>query len=235
MKTLRPVREGLTVARPGERVEIDEWCVDLMSIIHSAKLQAVFGEEFLEAVGLDNTKDRWWLVAAIDCRTRVILGMKLTRSPSASAARECLRMIVSDKGQWADAVGALAPWWHAVVPETLVTDNGSGFKSTVFSDACLDLKIAAVRTIAGIPGMRGTIERLFRTSALDLMPRLKGRTFSNPLERGDYQAEDRACLDVEDLAFALVRRIVDMVASRRPSSPSARIPVRTSARFNVLG
>lgn len=67
-----------------------------------------------------------------------------------------------------------------------------------------------LRTIGGVPGMRGTVERVFHTAALDLMPRLRGRTFSNPRERGDYLATDRACLDASDVAFALVRWIVDI-------------------------
>lgn len=38
IKKLRPVNKGLEVSRPGERVEMDEWCIDLQSIIHSANL-----------------------------------------------------------------------------------------------------------------------------------------------------------------------------------------------------
>ena len=225
MKKLRPVGKGLEVSRPGERVEMDEWCIDLLSIIRSAKLEAVFGEEHLKALGLDGEKARWWLVAAIDCRTKICLGMKLTRNPSGSATRECLRMVVSDKGQWSDSVRACCAWSHAVVPEVLAADNGPGFKAHVFQDACLDLQMTVLRTIGGIPGMRGTIERLFYTAALGLMPRLIGRTFSNPRERGDYKAEDRACLDAEDVAFALVRWIVDIYHNTPHEGLGGRTPL----------
>jgi putative transposase len=225
MKKLRPVGKGLEVSRPGERVEMDEWCIDLLSIIRSAKLETVFGEEHLKALGLDGEKARWWLVAAIDCRTKICLGMKLTRNPSGSAARECLRLVVSDKGQWSDSVRACCAWSHAVVPEVLASDNGPGFKAQVFQDACLDLQTTVLRTIGGIPGMRGTIERLFHTAALGLMPRLGGRTFSNPRERGDYPAEDRACLDAEDVAFALVRWIVDIYHNTPHEGLGGRTPL----------
>jgi putative transposase len=225
MKKLRPVGKGLEVSRPGERVEMDEWCIDLLSIIRSAKLETVFGEEHLKAIGLDGERARWWLVAAIDCRTKICLGMKLTRNPSGSAARECLSMIVSDKGEWSDSVRACCAWSHAVVPEVLAADNGPGFKAHVFQDACLDLQMTVLRTIGGIPGMRGTIERLFHTAALSLMPRLVGRTFSNPRERGDYPAEDRACLDAEDVAFALVRWIVDIYHNTPHEGLGGRTPL----------
>lgn len=120
IKQLRPVGKGLEVSRPGERVEMDEWCIDLQSIIHSANLKEFFGAELLDLIGLDGDTARWWLVLAIDCRTKVILGMKLTRNPCTSAAQECLRMIVSDKGEWADASGALTPWSMAVRTENAI-------------------------------------------------------------------------------------------------------------------
>ncbi|SFF21277.1 putative transposase [Sulfitobacter brevis] len=225
IKKLRPVGKGLEVSRPGERVEMDEWCIDLQSIIHSANLREFFGDELLDLIGLNGDTARWWLVLAIDCRTKVILGMKLTRNPCASAAQECLRMVVSDKGAWADASGALTPWSMAVKPELMVTDNGPAFKSGAFTHCCLDMRIPTLRTHAGVPGMRGIGERIFGTLSTDLMPRLVGRTFSNSIERGDYKSELRACLDAEDVAFILVRWVVDIYHNSPHSSLGGRTPL----------
>ncbi len=225
VKRLRPVGRGLVIERPLQRVEMDEWKINLMSIIHSAGLQTVFGEEFLKTVGLDDETSRWWLVAAIDCRTRIILGMKLTRDPTTSAAQNCLRMVLSDKGQWADAVGAQTPWSQCGVPELLVTDNGSAFKAHLFSSCCSAIGTTLLRTIAGVAGMRGTIERFFQTGAINLLPRLKGRTFANVLERGTYPSEKRACLDVDDLCFALVRWIVDIYHNSPHEGLGGRTPL----------
>ena len=204
---------------------MDEWKIDLVSIIDSANLREILGPEIMEAIGLDKKKSRWWLSAAIDCRTRIMFGATLTRNPTSSAARECLRMIVSDKSAVSEAVGAVTPWSQAVVPETLVTDNGAAFKSELFTTCCLDLQVASLRTIAGVPGMRGTIERVFLTAALDLMPRLKGRTFSNPQERGDYKAHDRACLDAENVAYVLMRWIVDIYHNSPHEGLGGRTPL----------
>lgn len=225
VKCLRPVRNGLDVERPLQRVEMDEWRINLMSIIYSAGLQTVFGEDFLKSVGLDEDVSRWWLVVAIDCRTRLILGMKLTRDPTTSSAQTCLRMVLSDKGHWADAVGAHTPWSQCGVPELLVTDNGSGFKAHLFASTCAALGHTLLRTQAGAAAMRGTIERFFQTAAINLLPRLKGRTFANILEKGSYPSEQRACLDADDLCFALVRWIIDIYHNSPHEGLGGRTPL----------
>jgi putative transposase len=132
-------------------------------------------------------------------------------------------LVVSDKGAISDATGAVSRWTEAGPPETLAADNGSAFKATDFTDSCNDLGITIERTIAGAPTMRGTIERLFRTCATSLLPRLSGRTFPSVVEKGDHQAEKRACLGPEDICSVLVRWIVDIYHN----SPHAGLEGRT--------
>ncbi len=225
VKLFKPVGRGLEIGRPYERVEMDEWKIDLITILADAGLLPLFSKEELADLGMDNGSGRWWVVAAIDCRTRCIVGMKLTLNPNACAALDCLKMTTSDKGQWADAVGAVSSWDMAATPETLVTDNGAAFKAGVFSDACADLGITHLYSIAGVPAMRGTVERLFRTTAVNLLPRLNGRTFSSVLERGDHPAETRACLTAEHLCFALVRWIVDIYHNTPHMGLGGRTPL----------
>jgi putative transposase len=223
---MRPVGRGLEVSRPLERVEIDEWKIDLMTILAQAGLLALFEHEELEALGLTDAKGRWWLVAAIDCRTRVILGMKLTKDPKTSSAVECLRMVVSDKGQFSDAVGAVSPWDQFGTPETIVTDNASHFKSTRFTDTCTALGSAHMKAIAGMAGMRGTVERWFGTCTTNLLPRLSGRTFGSVIEKADDKPADHSCLTINDLAFALVRWVVDIYHNRPHEGLGGRTPLQ---------
>ena len=75
MKKMRAVKSGIEVLRPFERVEMDEWKIDLLTIMAKSGLLAMFSQEELEALGLDKRATRWWLVVAIDCRTRCIVGM----------------------------------------------------------------------------------------------------------------------------------------------------------------
>lgn len=57
------------------------------------------------------------------------------------------------------------------------------------------------------------------------MPRLVGRTFSNSIERGDYKSQGRACLDAEDVAFILVRWVVDIYHNSPHRSLGGRTPL----------
>ena len=222
----RPVGRGIEVSRPLERAEIDETKVDLITVMKSEGLAPLFSQEDLETLGLNDEDGRWWMTMAIDCRTRIVLGMTLTKAPKASSAKSCLRMIVSDKGEISDDTGAIARWTQYGSPELLVADNGSAFKAIEFTDACNDMGIPIERTFAGAPAMRGTIERMFRTCANGLLPRLDGRTFSSVIERGDHASGERACHDAESLCYSLVRWIVDIYHNSPHEGLGGRTPLR---------
>lgn len=226
VQRFRPVKGGVEVSRPFERVEMDEQQIDVIAIMAYSGLLALFSAEELETLGLLDKKKRWWLVLAIDCRTRCIVGMVLTCNPRSSAALGCLRMVVSDKGEFANMIGTRAPWSIFGTPETLVTDNGAAFKSLIFTSACTDLGITALQTIAGMPSMRGVGERVFKTLSTTLMPNLPGRTFSNVTERDAYEAEKRASLGLEDLAVILVRWAVDIYHNTPHGGLGGRTPLQ---------
>ncbi|WP_411353091.1 Mu transposase C-terminal domain-containing protein (plasmid) [Leisingera aquaemixtae] len=209
-KRFKPVLSGLDLTRPLQRVEMDEWDIDLMTLMHSSGLIDLFTEEERFQLGLDKTSKRWTLTVAICCTTRCIVGLVISPKPKARAAVQTLQMVVSNKGQWADAVGALSHWDMHGTPELVVTDCGAAFKSQAFRFACADLGITKELAIAGCPEVRGTIERVFNTIALSLLPRLSGRTFSDVVSKGDAKPEDRAALTLDDLVFVLVRWIVDI-------------------------
>lgn len=63
---------------------------------------------------------------------------------------------------------------------------------------------------AGVPKLRGRVERVFRSIATMLMPYLTGRTFSNPQQRGDYPSQKYAVHTAESIVELLVRFTVDV-------------------------
>jgi putative transposase len=209
-KKYRPVTTGVEPTRLLERVEIDEVTLDVISMMKSEKLYQFFTDEEKLQIGLDGSKARWTVTMAICCTSRCILGAVLSRNPSSEAAVKVLEMIVSNKGQWADAVGSLGNWDMFGLPELIVTDGGSAFKSQRFRNVCSDLGILFEIAINGVPELRGIIERFFAMLSKNLCARLEGRTFGDVIEKGDADPTKRAVLNLDDLTFALTRWMVDI-------------------------
>ena len=210
-KEFMPVGAGLEVSRVLERVEIDEWEVDLIALLMLFGVWAMLTDAEKDALGLKNgPRVRMWLSVAMDSFSRCVLAMRLSRAPSIASALATLEMVLIDKEPWADAVGALTPWTVGGWPETVVSDAGGPYRSAEFRAALADLGITAVRAAAGEARLRARIERFFGTISTSLMPRLSGRTFSNIVQRGDYPSEQLAALTVEELSNVLVRWVVDI-------------------------
>ena len=251
-KKFRPVMNGISVTCPLERVEIDEWTADVSTLLQST---GIYGDltddekrgiglyiqgdeenpEFLEKVKFQQKlkkNDRWTLTAAICCATRCIVGMVLSRSANSEAAVQLLQMITTNKGRWADAVGAMTPWDMHGTPELIVFDGGSAFKSLRFRSSAEDLGIMWEMAMNGVPENRGTIERVFRTFASDLAPRLPGHTFSNILAKGDADPEKRAVLDLDDFTFALLRWVIEIYHNTPHRGLGGETPVKAWRRLS---
>jgi putative transposase len=77
-------------------------------------------------------------------------------------------------------------------------DNAKEFRGTVIGRACRDHNIAIEHRPKGEPHYGGHIERGFRTW-LTRTHRLKGTTFSNVKEKGDYKSEHQATMTRAEL------------------------------------
>ena len=232
-KKFMPVGEGLRLTRPLERVEIDENKIDIVSLAESAGILMLLSDEERKILGLDKSKVRWFVTVAICATTRCILGMAFSRSAKEEASLQVLQMILRDKGKWADATGSLGSWDMHGVPILIVTDNGSAFKSERFRVACADLGITALRAPAGLPEIRARNERFFHSLNTGLLPRLPGRTFGSIREKGNADPEARAALTFDDLAFCLVRWIVDIYHNTPHAGLGGETPLRCWRRLTA--
>ncbi|MGX9856384.1 Mu transposase C-terminal domain-containing protein [Limimaricola variabilis] len=205
-----PVGVGLRLTRPLERVEMDTWQVDLITLMTDSGLLQFLSKKEKKRLGLDGEKKRWHLTVAMCATTRCILAMRLSRTPNSQATIQTIDMMTRDKGVWADAVDTLTPWPMGGTPPFVYTDCGKEYISYDVRVAAKDLGISLVHAPAGFPEMRGRIERLFRTISIKLMERLTGRTFSNMIERGDHNSKAHAALTVDDLCTVLIRWVVDI-------------------------
>ena len=124
-------------------------------------------------------------------------------------------MAMREKTGIAAELGCMSAWrQHGHIRE-LFTDNGSAFSSDAFRYACADVGIGLSLGVAGVPHLRGHIERFFGTLSTGLMPLLSGRVFSNPVERGGYPAEAQACLSEDDIIEVISVFILDAYHNRK--------------------
>lgn len=204
-KKFASVGTGTMTERIGERVEGDEWNIHAFALLvrHDLwrHLDAKQREKALVA--------RYSLTVFIDVASRVILGIHLSPSPTTEAALRAFSLIGQDKTHLATSYGCDAKWDFACGVEKVVVDNGAQFLSCAFQEAVTGLGTEIQYAIAGVPRLRGTIERWFRRIHVDLIGSLPGKTFSKASERDDYKSKDLASLSVEELLRIIIRWIVD--------------------------
>lgn len=213
---------GAQAVRPMGRVETDEWEVDLMTHIDEAGLL----DQLSPAEVACLTATRLWVGVALDCATRCVVGLCLCRSPTSTAAVRTIELATTDKTAIASEFGCLHGWPQGGQPEIIVADQGSAFVSEEFKMMAGGLRARLVNPPAGVPKLRGRIERLFGTFASHFVSRFRGRTFSDPLRRGDYSAEAEASLSDQELLEAFVTYIVDIYHQRPHSGLFGETPAQ---------
>ncbi|WP_326912852.1 integrase [Rhizobium johnstonii] len=201
------VHGGVSVERPGQIVEMDEWKVNLHILLVQLRIWELLSVKEKEAV----KRARVWLTVAIDRATKCILAMHFSRrDPSHRSSLAALEMVVTDKTVMSAMVGAGDAWEYALVPETLCTDAGSAFVHEKFRAAVAALRCTHAFPPAGDAAARGTIESFFHTCELRFMDFFKGRTFSNILEKGNYDSQGYAVLNIDEFNRLFIRAIVDV-------------------------
>lgn len=188
-------KRGKKPTRPLERVELDATKSDLFVIDTETRLP----------IG------RPWLVSAIDVNTRCIAGIYWSfMPPSYCALMQCLLHAIQPKHYVKEKYPDIKHTWDTYgVMENAVPDNGREFHSDDFVDAALDLGIVIQYSPKQCPEDKGTIERWFRTQNQRLLHSQPGTSFSNIIDREDYNPKENAIIDYETFNHILHVWIVD--------------------------
>jgi len=157
-------------------------------------------------------RERLWLTIAIHGATRVILGMRLSATPTVPNGIAVLDMIESDKTAYSDAAGCETPWNQRTGLCTVVADGG--YITHEMRTAVTEARATFENPIAGAAHLRAVVERIFRTVATRLMARLKGKTFSDIFKRGEYDSEGKAFIERHD-RLEMIGTSVFLVAPAR--------------------
>ena len=93
-------------------------------------------------------------------------------------------------------------------------DNGKEFIGRDLEDACLLLGIVLQYTPVRTPQFKAGVERMFGSMNTMFFHALPGTTFSNPVERGNYNSAGQACVYLSEVDKMLNIFLVDIYAQR---------------------
>ena len=179
---------GLEANRPLQIVQIDHTRVDVLLVSDDRR----------------RVLPRPWITLAIDVYTRCVVGWYLTmEAPSSVSVALCIEHMALPKPE-NEADPGIWPMYGK--PEVILVDNGKDFRAEALKTGCeqhgIELRWRPVKK----PHYGAHIERLNGT-LMRIVHRLRGTTFSNTRQRGDYPSEQRATLTFDELKAWLVQSI----------------------------
>ena len=131
--------------------------------------------------------------------------------PSCLAVMRCLKHAILPKTYLTREFPSIKNRWECYgVPELVVVDNPPEFHSTHFERACLQIGVDIQYAKVLVPWYKGKLERFQGTMNRDLMHGEPGTTFSNILERDDYDPSKYAVVLLSTFREILHKWIVDV-------------------------
>lgn len=153
---------------------------------------------------------RPYLVLIICVNTRMVVGFFISMlPPSATTTLQAFKHMLVNYG----------------VCSVVIPDRGVEFINSALFHLCkilhITLEISAVRE----PNNKAHVESFFRTITKFLIQRLHGTTYSNVLERGDYDSVGEALFTLDQVEL-YIREWIDTVYHVKPHSQTRRAPIR---------
>lgn len=162
--------------------------------------------------------DRPWITLAIDVFSRMVAGFYVSFDPpGALATGLCIAHAVLPKEQWLAKYDLDAEWPVWGFPKSLHLDNAKEFRGNTLQKACAEYGIDISWRPVARPHFGGHIERLLGTLLKEIHT-LPGTTFSNPRERGTYDADAKAALTLSEFEAWLATYIAKVYHQRLHSA-----------------
>lgn len=189
-------KRGARPTRPLERVECDDTKLDIF-VIDPVTLMPL---------------GRPWLITLIDVYTKMILGFYLSFvPPSYLSVMQCLLHAIKPKKYVKEKYPKIKNKWAVYgIMEMLVVDNAKHWHSKSFEEACLQIGTIVQYAPPRTPWYKPSIERFFKTLNLTLLHQLPGTTFSNIIEKGDYNPKENAIISIDFLEESFHHWIIDI-------------------------
>jgi len=186
------------LTRPLQKVEIDDTKLDLFVVDPETRLP----------VG------RPTITYAIDGYSRMPLGLHVGfDGPGYLAVMQCLLHAITPKSYLRDHFPDVENDWPAYgIPEELVVDNGPAYISEDLSDACLQIGTVLTQCRVKHPEDKPMVERSFKRYNQQLLHKQPGTTFSNIVDKGEYDPEKNAIISFDALMEIIHLWLVDVYA-----------------------
>lgn len=222
-KMARETYEPLHGSFPGADVPLAVYQID-----HSPIDVILVDEKYRKPIG------RGYLTIVTDSCTRMLAGFCASLdAPGALTAGLAMSHAILPKAKWLAERGINANWPICGIPTKVFADNAAEFRGTMLERACREYGIVMENRPKGLPNYGGHVERLFRTF-MHRAQSLPGTTFSNVLERGDYDSEGRAVMTLAEFENWFTT-FVTKVYHQRPHYGIGRVPpVKLYEQF-ILG
>lgn len=167
----------------------------------------------------DETGMPWgrpWVTVCIDSFSRCVLGIYVGfEPPSFLSVARCLRQAFMPKIDLRNDFPDTTNTWDAHgVMETLVVDNGLEFHSESLESVCYSLGIDILYMPRKTPWWKGIVERFIGTMNRGVAHGNPGTTFSNILEKDDYNPSEHAIITFDTLKTILNKWVVDVYHQR---------------------
>ncbi|MFD1009108.1 Mu transposase C-terminal domain-containing protein [Oceanisphaera ostreae] len=179
-----------------ERVEIDHTPLDLI----------LLDDE------LDIPLGRPCLTVLIDSYSHCITGFYIGfEGPSFNSVRKALLNAIKPKTYVHKKYPVIENDWPCSgKPETLVVDNGAEFWSQSLELVCLELGINVQYNPVRKPWLKPMIERLFGNINSSLLSNIPGKTFSNILEKEEYNPNKDAIMHFSTFVEHFHQWVIDL-------------------------
>lgn len=209
-KETKPVQKKFPDGNfPLEVIQIDHTQVDLY----------IVDEEYRIELG------RPWITLAIDVYSRMVAGYFISmESPGFFGTGQCIANAILPKNKVLEKNNIKSDWPLWGIPQIIHADNAKEFRGDNMVRSCSEYGISLIWRPVARPNFGAHIERLLKTLHDDIHA-LKGTTFSNITQRGDYDSQKHATMTLNEFEEWIAVLIAD-VYHNKIHSELGKTPLR---------
>jgi putative transposase len=181
-----------------------DWPLAVVQIDHTKLDIILVDDHYRRPIG------RPWITLAFDVYSRMITGFYVSFDPpSALSTGLCIAHSVLPKDKSLAKYDVKSEWPVWGLPTTIHVDNAKEFRGEMLQRACNEYGIDLAWRPVGRPNFGAHVERALGTLSKEIHT-LPGTTFSNTLEKGDYNSEKQAALTLSEFEEWLTIYIADI-------------------------